>query len=166
MNPGSADLRVDSHAWPTLTLPGARIDAHKRNVRPTNTKARGPGRFPGRFLEKLVEYTNPVVRFTTCAPTPARRSSTPRHALKTYMRGCRSERHFADAIYATHRKPRKQALLFNALLRTIASDLVPLRPNRCEPRARKRRPKNYQLLTKSRHQMRTAPHRNRPKNHP
>ena len=73
--------------------------------------------------------------------------------------------HFADAIYATHRKPRQQALLFDALLRTIASDLVPLRPNRCEPRARKRRPKNYQLLTKPRHQMHTAPHRNRPKNH-
>jgi Transposase DDE domain len=44
--------------------------------------------------------------------------------------------HFADAIYATYRKPRKQALLFGASLRTIASDLVPLRPNRCEPRAR------------------------------
>jgi hypothetical protein len=72
--------------------------------------------------------------------------------------------HFADAIYATHRKPSKQALLFDALLRTIASDLVPLRPNRCEPRARKRRPKNYQLLTKPRKKMHTAPHRNRPKN--
>jgi hypothetical protein len=72
--------------------------------------------------------------------------------------------HFADAIYATHRKPRKQAQLFDALLRTIASDLVPLRPERSEPRARKRRPKNYQLLTKPRHQMRVAPHRNNPKN--
>jgi hypothetical protein len=72
--------------------------------------------------------------------------------------------HFADAIYATHRKPRKQAQLFEALLRTIASDLVPLRPERSEPRARKRRPKNYQLLTKPRHQMRVAPHRNNPKN--
>jgi hypothetical protein len=72
--------------------------------------------------------------------------------------------HFADAIYATHRKPRKQTMLFAALLRAIASDLGPLRPNRCEPRARKRRPKNYQLLTKPRCKMRTAPHRNRPKN--
>jgi hypothetical protein len=67
--------------------------------------------------------------------------------------------HFADAIYATHRKPRKQALLFEALPRTIASDLVPLRPERSEPRARKRRPKNYQLLTKLRKKMRTAPGR-------
>jgi hypothetical protein len=58
-----------------------------------------------------------------------------------------SVHHFADAIYATHRKPRQQALLFDALLRTIASDLVPLRPNRCEPRARKRRPrKNINYL--------------------
>jgi hypothetical protein len=40
--------------------------------------------------------------------------------------------HFADAIYAAHRKPRKQAQLFDALLRTIASDLVPLRPERSE----------------------------------
>ncbi len=72
--------------------------------------------------------------------------------------------HFADAIYAAHRKPRKQAQLFDALLRVIASDLVPLRPERSEPRARKRRPKNYQLLTKPRKKMHTAPHRNRPKN--
>ena len=72
--------------------------------------------------------------------------------------------HFADAIYAAYRKPRKQAQLFDALLRTIASDLVPLRPERSEPRARKRRPKNYQLLTKPRKEMRIAPHRNKPKN--
>jgi hypothetical protein len=57
--------------------------------------------------------------------------------------------HFADAIYATHRKPRKQALLFDALLRTIASDLVPLRPNRCEPRARKRRPEKLSAPDKT-----------------
>jgi hypothetical protein len=31
---------------------------------------------------------------TTYAPTPARRSSTDRHAWKTYMLGCRSERRF------------------------------------------------------------------------
>jgi hypothetical protein len=72
--------------------------------------------------------------------------------------------HYADAIYATHCKPRKQAQLFDALLRTIASDLVPWRPERSEPRARKRRPKDYQLLTKPRKEMCTAPHRNRPRN--
>ena len=54
--------------------------------------------------------------------------------------------HFADAIYAAHRKPRKQAQLFDAMLRVIASDLVPLRPKRSEPRARKRRPKTINYL--------------------
>jgi hypothetical protein len=39
------------------------------------------------------------------------------------------------------------------LLRVIAADRVPDRPNRCEPRARKRRPKPYQWLTRPRHLM-------------
>ena len=39
------------------------------------------------------------------------------------------------------------------LLRIIATDQVPNRPNRSEPRARKRRPKPYQWLTKPRRQM-------------
>ena len=43
----------------------------------------------------------------------------------------------------------------------LARDLLPLRPNRVEPRARKRRPKNYPLLTKPRHLFHDIPHRNR-----
>jgi hypothetical protein len=43
--------------------------------------------------------------------------------------------------------------LLRELLLAIASDQVPLRPERSEPRAKKRRPKNYQLLTKPRHEM-------------
>jgi hypothetical protein len=39
------------------------------------------------------------------------------------------------------------------LLRIIATDQVPNRPNRSEPRSRKRRPKPYQWLTKPRSQM-------------
>lgn len=45
------------------------------------------------------------------------------------------------------------------LLRVIAADPVPLRPNRSEPRARKRRPKSYQLLTAPRHEMVVSPSR-------
>jgi Transposase DDE domain len=36
---------------------------------------------------------------------------------------------------------------------TIANDLLPERPDRSEPRAKKRRPKNFRLLTQPRHQM-------------
>lgn len=45
------------------------------------------------------------------------------------------------------------------LLRIIAADQVPARPDRVEPRARKRRPKSYQLLTKPRHEMVVSPSR-------
>jgi hypothetical protein len=45
------------------------------------------------------------------------------------------------------------------LLRIIAADQVPDRPNRVEPRAKKRRPKSYQLLTKPRQQMVVSPSR-------
>lgn len=42
------------------------------------------------------------------------------------------------------------------LLLALASDPVPLRPDRVEPRAVKRRPKCYQLITKPRHRMRVS----------
>ena len=51
---------------------------------------------------------------------------------------------------------RREVLLF-----WIASKAIPHRPNRIEPRARKRRPKNYQLLTLPRRQFREIAHRNR-----
>ena len=51
--------------------------------------------------------------------------------------------------------------LHKAVLLIIAKDIVPDRPDRQEPRARKRRPKNYQLLNKPRSQFREIPHRNK-----
>ena len=44
----------------------------------------------------------------------------------------------------------------------IATSTLPERPGRSEPRAKKRRPKNYNLLTKPRHEMVIDYHRNRP----
>jgi hypothetical protein len=56
---------------------------------------------------------------------------------------------------------RQLRALYPALLHAIATAPVPDRPNRTEPRAKKRRPKNYQLLNKPRHQFKETPHRNR-----
>lgn len=53
-----------------------------------------------------------------------------------------------------------QKRMYAALLTAIARDPVPLRPNRTEPRARKRRPKNYQLLNAPRHTFKECPHTN------
>jgi Transposase DDE domain/Insertion element 4 transposase N-terminal len=69
--------------------------------------------------------------------------------------------HFADAIHALAGHPRRQATLLEELLRTIAKDLLPVRPCRTEPRAKKRRAKNYHLLTHPRRKMNVPGHRNR-----
>jgi hypothetical protein len=65
-----------------------------------------------------------------------------------------------DALHAwADRLPRSRSArtrALDALFSALAADLVPFRPHRNEPRARKRRPKSYQLLTKPRHKMRVS----------
>ena len=68
-------------------------------------------------------------------------------------------RQFTAAIArARSRKLRDQ--LWEDLLLNLARDLVPYRPNRSEPRARKRRPKPFPLLTKPRRQFKEISHGN------
>jgi hypothetical protein len=62
---------------------------------------------------------------------------------------------------ACHEQPRKLARWHEELLEAIASIQNPLRLGRQEPRAKKRRPKSYQLLTKPRRQFQEIPHRER-----
>jgi hypothetical protein len=57
---------------------------------------------------------------------------------------------FAAVLQGGGLSVRQQATLKSELLRLIAADPVRPRPGRVEPRAKKRRPKNYQLLTKPR----------------
>lgn len=68
-------------------------------------------------------------------------------------------RQFASAAAGADDKPRTLSVLIDEMLWAIARDPVPLRPHRSEPRAQKRRPKNYRLLTKPRHKMGCLPHR-------
>ena len=72
-------------------------------------------------------------------------------------------RHWSVLIAAAESTPRQQQKLIEQMLALIASAPVPERPGRSEPRAKKRRGKNYQLLTKPRGQMGNLPRRNRPK---
>lgn len=62
---------------------------------------------------------------------------------------------------AQARSKKKQRQLVADLLAVMAADLVPERPGRVEPRARKRRPKPYPLLNKPRQQFKDIAHRNR-----
>jgi hypothetical protein len=71
-------------------------------------------------------------------------------------------RQWSAVIAAAGATPRKQSQLIEQMLASLARDLVPHRPERSEPRAKKRRAKNYQLLTKPRHEIGNLPRRNRP----
>ena len=57
--------------------------------------------------------------------------------------------------------PKRHLALLDLLIYYLACTTVPYRPGRSEPRAKKRRPKNYQLLNKPRHEFQAIPHRNR-----
>lgn len=69
-------------------------------------------------------------------------------------------RQYTAAIGAARNK-RKRQDLWDELVATIVRDLVPLRPGRKEPRAVKRRPKPFPLLTKPRRQYKEILHRSR-----
>jgi len=68
-------------------------------------------------------------------------------------------RQFVNALSGAENKPRTVEAMVDVMLSAIARDLVPLRPDRAEPRVRKRRPKNYRLMTKPRKEMGPLPHR-------
>lgn len=67
------------------------------------------------------------------------------------------EPHLNQAITSLQERTRLIKLLYES----IAGNIVPYRPGRSEPRAVKRRPKPYQLLTAPRHEMKEIPHRGR-----
>jgi len=76
------------------------------------------------------------------------------------FKGCLDTlRQFANAAQGAEDKPRTVAALIDEMLLAIARDPNPHRPNRSEPRTRKRRPKNFKLLNKPRHEMGNLPHR-------
>jgi len=69
-------------------------------------------------------------------------------------------RHFSNAL-AKARTQKQRRRLEATLLKILAEDRVPDRPGRREPRAVKRRPKPYPLLTRPRGQYKEIPHRSR-----
>jgi hypothetical protein len=78
-------------------------------------------------------------------------------------------RQYSQAI-GQARHPKLRRRLWEDLLLNLARDLVPLRPNRCEPRAIKHRPKPFPLLNQPRHRFVEISHRSqywkgRPRNY-
>jgi len=72
-------------------------------------------------------------------------------------------RQWAPVLAQTGLSRREREKIYQSLLDYLAKDLLPFRPGRREPRAKKRRPKPYQLLTKPRHQFQEEAHRGKRK---
>lgn len=68
-------------------------------------------------------------------------------------------RQWAPLLTAASLSPLGRVRTQHRMLRYIAHDAVPDRPGRAEPRALKRRPKNYQRMTKPRRLFTETPHR-------
>lgn len=68
-------------------------------------------------------------------------------------------RRYGEALLQARSK-RKRRQLIEELYRIFASDLLPDRPGRREPRAIKRRPKPFALLTDHRSRSMEVPHKN------
>jgi hypothetical protein len=70
---------------------------------------------------------------------------------------CQAIREWAPVLAAAPARDRQR--LVDAMLKAIARTPLPSRPDRSEPRARKRRPKNFQLLNKPRSEFKECSHR-------
>ena len=76
-----------------------------------------------------------------------------RRPLRISLKG--ALQHYLAFAAALAYSPAAQARrIYERLLEVVATETLPDRPNRCEPRARKRRPKPYKLLTEPRHVLR------------
>ncbi len=101
---------------------------------------------------QVVAYN--VIRALMCGAAKVHRVEVDRHSFKGAVDTLRPWTPLlAPALFVT-------CVARRELLRVIAADLVPLRSDRSEPRARKRRPKGYQLLTKPRRLMLVSLSRN------
>ena len=81
----------------------------------------------------------------------------------SFKGSCDTLRQWAPHLALATATPALYRRMLRSMLQTLASDVVPLRPNRSEPRAIKRRPKNYYLLSIPRHLMGNLPRKNRPR---
>jgi len=66
-----------------------------------------------------------------------------------------------ESLLKSELSTQEQYRLLSLLCDSISASVVNIRPGRREPRCRKRRPKNYQLMTKPRHEMQEIRHRSK-----
>lgn len=125
----------------------------KTMMRMEHLRCQSPAMVQREFLMHLIAYN--LIR--TIMWQAARRHEAPLHRMS--FKGALDAVRQYCIVLSRAKNQRKAADLVRDLLATLAADLVPHRPGRREPRALKRRPKPYSLLTKHRHVFKEIPHR-------
>lgn len=145
-----------------------RLELCLRDLKTTLGMEQLRGKTPDMAQKELLAYlvAHNLVRCVMAEAVATQRVELERVSFKGSLDALRQ---FSDAMSrAPNRKRRRQ--LWKDLLLTLARDLVPLRPNRTEPRAVKRRPKPFPLLNKPLRKFVEISHRSRywkgrPRNH-
>ena len=127
----------------------------KTQLQMEQLRCQSPAMVQKEFLMHLIGYN--LIRAVMVETV--RRHEVPLERL-SFKGSVDSVRQYSQAI-AQARTKAKADRLVKELLRVLASDLVPARPGRKEPRAVNRRPKPFPLLTKPRKFYNEIPHRSR-----
>jgi len=118
-------------------------------------RCKSPGMAEKELLTYLVAHN--LIRCLIAEAVTTYRVDLERVSFKGSMDALRQ---YSNAVsQARSRQMRDQ--LCEDLLVNLARELIPDRPNRLEPRALKRRPKNFGWLTKPRRKFAESLHRNR-----
>ena len=135
-----------------------RLELCLRDVKTTlgleKLRCQSPAMVRKELLAGLIAHN--LIRCVMAAAAAVQEAELERLSFRGTMDAVRQ--YSAALALARSRKMARQ--LWRDLLRTLARDLVPLRPGRNEPRAIKRRPKPYPLLNRPRRKFVELPHRN------
>ena len=133
------------------------IELSFRDLKTTMAMEALRGRTPAMVRKELLAFLT-AHNFIRCLEAEAAtRHSVPRHRIS--FKGTIDAARAFHAAMSRARSKGKTKELRDRLIEIIALDLVPERPGRREPRAIKRRPKPYPLLTQPRREFREIPHR-------
>jgi hypothetical protein len=117
-------------------------------------RCKSPDMIRKEILMHIISYN--CIRYLMWKSTIEHNKEVRRISVKGCIQALRQwESRFSEKHVSQEEYQRLLVLLYKA----IADYIVPDRPGRREPRAVKRRRKNFQLLTSPRHEMREAPHR-------
>jgi len=154
-------IRYPAHALAELYLERWRVELFLRDIKITLGMDILRCLTPPMILRELHMHLIAYNAIRSLMAEAADRAPTPLDRI-SFKGTCDAIRQWAPDLAATAlAAPSRYAKLLCLFFRTIAGSRVPWRPDRSEPRAVKRRPKNYHLLTKPRHLMGNLPHRNR-----